>query len=108
MWQQGQVGRLAVQLAMRLVLLELMVAEVLGHGHDRRGLLILMLAPQTLLLFQYAGVPLVLKAAFRERRHALLSEVEEGWLIADVGSMELLRGYVLVVGGEVGRRREHI
>ena len=65
---------------MRLVLLELLVAEVvLGHGHNRRRL-ILMLGPQTLLLLQYAGVPFAVfhtaSSSFRERGHTFsLSEV---------------------------------
>ena len=64
---------------MRLVLLELLVAEVvLGHGHNRRRL-ILMLGPQTLLLLQYAGVPFAVfrtASSFRERGHTFsLSEV---------------------------------
>ena len=69
-----------MQLAMRLVLLELLVAEVvLWHGHNRQWL-ILMLAPQTLLLLQYAGVSFAVfhasSSSFRERGHSFsLSEV---------------------------------
>ena len=66
LWQQGHMRSLAVQLAMCLVRLELLVAEVLGHRHDRRRL-ILKLAAQTLLLPQYPGLPLVVfHSAFRE------------------------------------------
>ena len=81
---------LAVQLAMCLIRLELLTAEVLGHRHDRRRL-ILKLTSQTLLLLQYPSLPfVVLHSSFRERVHSFsFSKVEEGWLVGNVSTMDL-------------------